>query len=296
MRKVLVAGLCARDELLVEALRQQNWEPILMPNERGECPDFTVEAVICNSVLMRNDPARFVNLRLVQLNSAGYDRVPKVLMEREDVTIYNAAGVYSDSMAEFAVCGILQLYKQAAFFAANQAAGRWEKHRGLRELAGKRVCIVGAGCYGRALAKRLRAFGCKVTGLNRTVRPMEEFDELLPLSALAEQAANCDILALCVALTEQTRGIVSETVLNALPSDAVVVNLARGPVVDEPALLRWLQANPDAGAVLDVFDTEPLPADHPLWHQPNAILTPHNSYVGELNNDRLRALICKHFE
>lgn len=296
MRKVLIAGPCARNTLLVEALRRQNWQPILMPDEWGECPDYDVEAVICNSVLMRHGPERFTNLRLVQLNSAGYDHVPKLLMEREDVTIYNAAGVYSDSMAEFAVCGILQLYKQAAFFAANQAAGRWEKHRSLRELSDKRVCIVGAGCYGRALAIRLRAFGCKVTGLNRTVRPMAEFDELLPLSDLAERAPKCDILALCIALTEQTRGIVSESVLNTLPSDAVVVNLARGPVVDEPALLRWLQANPNAGAVLDVFDTEPLPANHPLWQLPNAILTPHNSYVGEHNDERLRSLICKHFE
>lgn len=243
------------------------------------------EAVVCNGLFLYNPIERFTNLRLIQLTSAGLDRVPLDYIRTHGIELHNAAGVYSVPMAEFAVCGILQLYKQSRFFAANQAQHKWEKHRGLLELSDKRVCILGCGDVGREIAKRLKAFDCQIIGVNRTVRVLPDFDEVLPLDKLPDAAAVCDILVCCIALTPETRGIVSKEVFDCLPADAIFVNVARGALADEAALTKWLQSG--GRAVLDVFEEEPLPESSPLWEMENVLLTPHNSFVGEGNRARL---------
>lgn len=243
------------------------------------------EAVVCNGLFLHNPIERFTNLRLIQLTSAGLDRVPLDYIRNHGIELHNAAGVYSVPMAEFAVCGILQLYKQSRFFAANQAQHKWEKQRNLLELSGKRVCILGCGDVGREIAKRLKAFGCRVTGVNRTVRVLPDFDEVLPLDKLPDAATVCDILICCIALTPETRGIVSKEVFDFLPAGAIFVNIARGALADEAALAKWLQNG--GRAVLDVFEEEPLPETSPLWDMENVILTPHSSFVGDRNRARL---------
>ena len=224
-------------------------------------------------------------MRLIQLTSAGLDRVPLNYIRAHDIELHNAAGVYSVPMAEFAVCGILQLYKQSRLFAGNQTQHKWEKHRGLLELSDKRVCILGCGDVGREIAKRLKTFGCRITGVNRTVRELSDFDEVLPLDKLPDTAAVCDILICCIALTAETCGIVSKEVFDRLPAGAVFVNVTRGALADGAALAAWLQSG--GHAVLDVFEEEPLPETSPLWDMENVILTPHNSFVGDGNRARL---------
>ena len=177
------------------------------------------------------------------------------------------------------------MYKQSRFFAENQTQHKWEKHRGLLELSGKRVCILGCGDVGREIAKRLKAFGCHITGVNRTVRALPDFDEVLPLDKLPDAAAVCDILICCIALTPETRGIVSEEIFGRLHDGVIFVNIARGALADEAALTKWLQSG--GRAVLDVFEEEPLPESSPLWDMENVLLTPHNSFVGEGNRARL---------
>ena len=249
------------------------------------------EAVVCNGLFLYNSIERFTSLRVIQLTSAGLDRVPLDYIRAHGIELHNAAGVYSVPMAEFAVCGILQLYKQSRFFAANQAQHKWEKHRGLLELSGKRVCILGCGDVGCEIAKRLCAFDCRITGVNRTVRELPDFDEVLPLAELLDAAAVCDILICCIALTPETRGIVSKELFDCLPADAVFVNVARGALADEAALTTWLQSG--GHAALDVFEEEPLPESSPLWDMENVILSPHNSFVGEGNRTRLWKVISK---
>ncbi len=243
------------------------------------------EAVVCNGLFLYNPIEKFTSLRLIQLTSAGLDRVPLDYIHAHGIELHNAEGVYSIPMAEFAVGGILQLYKQSRFFAANQVRHKWEKHRGLTELYGKRVCILGCGNVGREIAKRLKAFGCRITGVNRTVRELSDFDEVLPLDKLSDVAAACDILVCCIALTQETRGIVSEEIFGRLPADAVFVNVARGALTNESAMTAWLRSG--GRAVLDVFEEEPLPETNPLWDTENVILTPHNSFVGDGNRARL---------
>ena len=253
-----------------------------------DCPE-RYEAVVCNGLLLYNPIERFTRLRVIQLTSTGLDRVPLDYIRTHNIALHNAAGVYSVPMAEFAVCGILQLYKQSRFFAANQTQHKWEKHRGLLELSDKRVCILGCGDVGREIAKRLKAFGCHITGGNRAVRELPDFDEVLPLDKLAETAAACDILVCCIALTPETRGIVSKEIFDLLPTGAVFVNVARGTLAYEAALTAWLQSG--GHAVLDVFEEEPLPETSPLWDMENAIVTPHNCFASDGNRARLWAVI-----
>lgn len=283
---VLVTGAFQLNSEELAALESAGHKVFVHPDERipVEQPE-RYEAVVCNGLFLYNPIERFTNLRLIQLTSAGLDRVPLDYVRAHGIELHNAAGVYSVPMAEFAIGGILQLYKQSRFFAANQAQHKWEKHRGLLELSGKRACILGCGDVGREIAKRLKAFGCHVTGVNRTVRVLPDFDEVFPLDKLAETAAACDILVCCIALTPKTRGIVSAEIFDCFHDGAVFVNVARGALADEAALTKWLQSG--GRAVLDVFEEEPLPETSPLWDMENVILTSHNSFVGDGNRERM---------
>lgn len=283
---VLVTGAFQLNSEELAALKAAGHQVCVHPDERApvEHPE-RYEAVVCNGLFLHNPIENFTGLRLIQLTSAGLDRVPLDYIRAHGIELHNAAGVYSVPMAEFAVCGILQLYKQSRFFAENQTRHKWEKHRGLPELSGKRVCILGCGDVGREIAKRLRAFGCRITGVNRTVRELPDFERVLPLEKLADAASVCDILVCCIALTPETRSIVSEEIFGRLHDGAIFVNVARGALADEAALTKWLQSG--GRAVLDVFEEEPLPESSPLWDIENVILTPHNSFVGDGNRERL---------
>lgn len=287
---VLITGAFQLNSEELAALEAAGHQICVHPDERApvEHPE-RYEAVVCNGLFLYNPIEGFTHLRLIQLTSAGLDRVPLDYIRAHGIELRNAAGVYSVPMAEFAVCGILQLYKQSRFFAEKQAGHTWEKHRGLLELSGKRACILGCGDVGQEIAKRLRVFGCRVTGVNRTVRALPDFERVLPLEKLADAAAACEILICCVALTAETRGLVSREIFDCLSSGAVFVNVARGALVDEPAMTAWLQNG--GRAVLDVFEEEPLPENSPLWDMEHVILTPHNSFVGDGNRERLWATI-----
>ena len=289
---VLVTGAFQLNSEELAALESAGHKVFTHPDERAlvEQPE-RYEAVVCNGLFLHNSIENFTNLRLIQLTSAGLDRVPLDYIRAHGIELHNAAGVYSVPMAEIAICGILQMYKQSRFFAENQAQHRWEKHRGLLELSGKQVCILGCGDVGREIAKRLKAFDCRITGVNRTVRVLPDFDEILPLDKLPDAAAVCDILICCIALTPETRVIVSKEVFDRLPADAIFVNVARGSLADEVALTAWLQSG--GHAVLDVFEEEPLSENSPLWDMENVILTPHNSFVGGGNRARLWETISK---
>ena len=155
------------------------------------------------------------------------------------------------------------------------------------ELYGKNVVVVGCGSVGSECAKRFSAMGCHVTGVDIAVREDAAFDRMLPLDGLEEALKAADVLILCVPLTDKTDGLLDKARLSLLPGSAVVVNISRGRVVDEAALAAMLHAGRLFGAVLDVFETEPLPPSSPLWDAPNTVLTPHNSFVSDGIGERL---------
>lgn len=249
-----------------------------------------IEGVIGNGLFLHHPIEKFVNLKYIQLTSAGLDRVPIDYVKEHHIKLFNAKDVYSIPMAEFALSSVLQIYKQFAFFHDNQQNHLWQKQRNLLELHGKTICILGCGNVGTECAKRFRAFGCHVIGIDKIVRESKVFDQILPPTALKDVVQEAHVLLVTVALTAETNALINAELLSHIKRDCVVVNLSRGAIIDTNALLDAVQ-NERIFAVLDVFEEEPLPADHPLWNMKNVIITPHNSFVGDGNAARLWAVI-----
>lgn len=262
--------------------------------EKLPCSYEWVEGVICNGLFLTHNIEKFLNLRYIQLTSAGFDRVPMDYVKKKGIKINNARGVYSIPMAEFAILGVLQLYKQAKFFLENQMKPKWEKHRGLLEVYGKRVCIIGCGNVGTECAIRFKAFGCKVIGVDLFPRDDLNYDDMVSLSKLDEQLSVADVIILTLPLTENTKYIMNRERFAILKKTSVIVNISRGAVVDMEALIEVLPTL--GGAVLDVFEEEPLDNENPLWHMRNVIITPHNSFVGDGNKDRMTKVVFERLE
>lgn len=294
---LLITGAwkCTQEQL--NALRDLGHDIVFMQNEQDAipCEYAKIEGVICNGLFLYHDIKRFVSLRFIQLTSAGFDRVPMEYIESRGIKIHNARGVYSIPMAEFAISGVLQLYKQSRFFYENQKSGTWEKHRGLLELYGKTVCIVGCGNVGTECAKRFNAFGCNVVGVDLFPRVDEYYEHIYALTELDRTLAMADIVVLTLPLTEETRYMMNENRFSIMKDGSVLVNIARGAIIDEKALLKALDEKL-TGAVLDVFEEEPLSSNNVFWGKENVIITPHNSFVGDGNNKRLYKLISNNLE
>ena len=292
--KLLITGAwkCTSEQL--NQIEAMGHSIVFMQNEKDElpCSYEEVEGVICNGLFLYHSIEKFTSLRYIQLTSAGFDRVPMDYVQAHGIAIHNARGVYSIPMAEFAISGVLQLYKQSRFFYENQKKSVWEKHRGVLELFGKTVCIVGCGNVGTECAKRFQAFGCKVLGVDLYPREDNAYEKIYSLSSLDEALLQSDVVVLTLPLTEETRYMINEQRFAKIKDGSVLVNIARGAVMDEQALIKALDKKL-LGAVLDVFEEEPLSADNPLWKKGNVILTPHNSFAGDGNADRLYQVILE---
>lgn len=293
---ILITGAWNHALEYLDKIKQQGHSVIFMQHEKNELPcsyDWA-EGIICNGLFLSHPIDKFRNLKYIQLTSAGFDRVPMEYIKEKEIEIHNARGVYSIPMAEFAVCAILQLYKKAAFFYEKQKKHRWEKNRGLLELCGKEVCIVGCGNVGTECAKRFQAFDCRVVGVDLFPREDRYYSDMVRLELLDTILPETDILVLTLPLTEETRHLIDSRRLSLLKNEAILVNIARGAVIDTSALITALDRL--GGAVLDVLEEEPLDQSSPLWDMENVIITPHNSFVGEGNGRRLDTLIMKKLE
>lgn len=285
---LLITGTwkCTSEQL--NQIESMGHSVVFLQNEKDPlpCPYEEVEGVICNGLFLHHCIESFTSLRYIQLTSAGFDRVPMEYVQTHGIEIHNARGVYSIPMAEFAISGVLQLYKQSRFFYENQKKSVWEKHRGVLELYGKTVCIVGCGNVGTECAKRFQAFGCKVLGVDLYPREDNAYERMYALANLDEALSQADVVILTLPLTEETRHMMNDDRFTKMKDGSVLVNIARGAVVDEHALLKALDEKL-LGAVLDVFEAEPLSADNSLWRKENVIVTPHNSFVGDGDAERL---------
>lgn len=290
--KLLVTGAfnCTKEQL--NELVNLGHDVVFMQNERDDlpCAYEQVEGVICNGLFLSHPIEKFTALKYIQLTSAGFDRVPMDYVQKKGIKIFNARGVYSIPMAEFAVSGVLQLYKQVAFFRDNQKNCLWEKNRGVLELFGKTVCVIGCGSVGTECAKRFKSFGCNVLGVDMFPRIDENYQEIYSLDNIDECLSVADVVVLTLPLTNETKNMIDAKRFSVMKNNSVLVNIARGQIVEEKALIESLKTKL-LGAVLDVFEQEPLAKDNVLWQMENVIITPHNSFVGDGNNDRLNQLI-----
>jgi phosphoglycerate dehydrogenase-like enzyme len=242
-----------------------------------------------------SDLARVPTLRWLQVRSAGVDHLAADPPWRKGLLVTNAKGVYSIPIAEYVTGMVLRVHQPTAW-SVDQAAHRWppEERPLIAGIRGRTAVIAGYGSIGREVARQLSALGMRILAVKPrpevradtsfrvpgTGDPDGSIPELIVGDdGLLEVAHEADVLVLTMPLTDISRGIIGREVIAALPAGAWLVNVSRGALVDEPALLEAVRAGRLAGAVLDVFGQEPLPADSPWWDAPNVIVTPHASGV-----------------
>ena len=284
--RLLLTGAWGEARQHVPELEAMGHEIAFLPQEKDPLPVDPAwpEGVICNGLFLYHPIAAFTALRFIQLTAAGFDRVDPDAARAMGIRVCNARGVYSIPMAESVLAGILSLYRGLPGFQKNQQTHTWEKNRNLRELNGQTVLILGCGSVGTECAKRFKAFGCKVIGIDLFIRNDDNYDQIYPLTDLDDLLPQGDIVLLTLPLTEATRGLINQNRLNLI--HGILVNIARGAIIDQKALETW-----DGEAVLDVFEEEPLLTESPLWRKDNYIISPHNSFVSDKNNERLAKLI-----
>lgn len=217
----------------------------------------------------------YPSVRWFHVGGSGYEHLGR--WEPGRVIVTNSAGVLAPFHAERAMAGLLALSTGVLRARRAQREKRWEPER-FPTLQGKTLLIVGAGGTGSELALRARGFGLRIVGVRRDVsQPSPPTDELHPPESLPELWPRADILSLNIPLTPETRHLVDQSVLSLLPSHCILLNGARGAVVDEQALVAALIQEQIAGAWLDVFEQEPLPPESPLWSMDNVLITPHSA-------------------
>ncbi|MDR7544242.1 MAG: D-2-hydroxyacid dehydrogenase [Armatimonadota bacterium] len=238
-------------------------------------------------------------VRWIQATSTGIGQLLlRTGLVRSPIVFTTARGIHARPLADFVLLTILWFAKDGFRMMRDQAARRWERYTG-RDVRGATVGIVGLGTIGREVARSCRAMGMRVVATRRTVPPgacERDVDVLVPISDLPWLLASADYVVLAVPHTPQTERLIGRRELETMRRDAVLINVARGAVVDEDALIDALRDGRLRGAALDVFATEPLPADSPLWGLPNVLVSPHSASTVESENARLTDLFCDNLE
>ena len=240
---------------------------------------------------------RAAGLRWVQNMGAGVECFMVPELPRR-VTVTRVAGIFGPWMAEYVLGWCLWLTQRTETFRAQQRGRRWQQVDPLR-LHGAALCVVGLGDIGRTIARAARGFGMRVVGVSQSGTRAAEAERVYKTRDIRKAVAAADFIALTVPLTEATRGLIGAAELAAMKPSAWLINIARGPIVDEAALLDALKGGRLGGAVLDVFDEEPLPQGHPLWEFDNVVITPHISgpstpdEIAPIFNDNLRRYLAR---
>jgi phosphoglycerate dehydrogenase-like enzyme len=240
---------------------------------------------------------RAKKLRWVQNMGAGVERLMVPELPRR-VVVTRVAGIFGPWMAEYTLGWCLWFTQRTELFRAQQRERTWRQVDPLR-LHGTTLCVVGLGDIGRAIARAARAFRMRVVGVSQRGRRVAEAALVYKSRDIRKAIATADFIVLTVPLTEATRGFIDAAELAVMKPSAWLINIARGPVVDEAALLDALRGNRLGGAVLDVFDEEPLPPGHPLWEFDNVVITPHISgpstpgEIAPVFNDNLRRYLSR---
>ncbi|MBU7594877.1 D-2-hydroxyacid dehydrogenase [Metabacillus halosaccharovorans] len=219
------------------------------------------------------------NLKWMMVASAGIDQLPFSVLEERDILVTNSKGVHAIPMAEYCISMMLQVSRQAEVLAENQRLHKWDRRVRMEELYEKTVLIIGTGAIGNATAKLTQAFGMNVWGVNSDGRTVEQYDKTYKMSEVKEPLSQADFVISVLPSTDRTKGLLNKEFFQSMKDHAVFINIGRGDVVVEKDLIDVLKTNSSMHAVLDVFETEPLPAEHELWDMDNVTITPHLSGI-----------------
>ncbi len=236
----------------------------------------TAEVLVAWNLPTENLAQVAPRLKWIHITGAGVEHLAPMNWLPEGVTLVNNKGAHAIKGGEFGAMAILMLNNAMPAIIANQARSVYDSIYST-PVAGKTVVVVGVGNIGKAVAKNAKALGLHVIGVSRHGNPVDQVDEIFAVAQLDETLPRADFIFVVTPLTGETRNLINRARLNLLKPGAGLVNIGRAAVVDYSALAEKLEAGALCGAILDVFDKEPLPVDSPLWKVPNLILTPHIS-------------------
>ena len=231
------------------------------------------------------------DLKWVQLCSTGFsDNITPAILAGT-VTLTNAPGLHTIPIAESVLAGMLDHAKNLKQRRIDQAAEQWTQLKN-DELTGRSVLILGLGQIGKRVARLCKAFDMQVMGCKRHIEPVQNVDNVFPLSALPDYLPQADYVVIALPLTEATQGILGAAAIGLMKESCYVINVGRGAVTDETALATALAQGKLAGAYLDALSLEPLPKGHPFWQLENVLLVPHDSHSSPFIGDRMVDLFC----
>jgi phosphoglycerate dehydrogenase-like enzyme len=272
----------------MDAIRALGYELIYVnENEVSNSEEVSdIDALVCYNPFEKLDISQLKQLKWIQLSSIGIDQVPKQKVKDNSIIVTNNRSGYSIPMGEWIVMKILELLKNSKELYHKQSERKWQMDTSILELYNKTVCFVGTGSIASEAAKRLQGFDVNIIGINTTGRKLDYFNNCYPMAELNHVLAQSDVVVLSIPSTKDTHHLINEDTLSLFKKGACLINISRGNVIKESALIEALNTGSLRGAALDVFETEPLPEDSPLWGLDNIIITPHNSWISEMRNER----------
>ncbi|WP_047981094.1 D-2-hydroxyacid dehydrogenase [Ornithinibacillus contaminans] len=228
------------------------------------------------------------NLQWISVLSAGVERLPFELIKERGIRVTNSRGIHKVQMAEYTISMLLQVYRQEKYLMKNEQQNSWDKSLRMKEITGQTMVVLGTGAIGQEIARLAKAFRMKTIGVSRSGRAVEFFDETHTIANLKEVLPEADFLVSVLPSTSETKYLLTEEHFTFMKNSAVFLNIGRGDLVASETLLKAIKEGQLAHVVLDVFEEEPLPADHPFWQEEQVTITPHIS--GQSPNYMVRAL------
>jgi len=236
------------------------------------------------------------NLELFACASAGVGHLDLEAFRERGVTVTNASGVHGPNIAEHVLGWVLMITRRLDEGIRRQERREWRHFQAMGEFDGSRVCVVGLGAIGQTVVERLSGFDLETVGVRYTPEKGGPTDEVYGFDETERAVSGADYLIIACPLTETTEGLIGAAELKRLPTDAVLVNVGRGPVVDTDALVESIRSNQLHAAALDVTDPEPLPENHPLWTFENVFITPHNAGHTPYYWERVAEILVRNME
>lgn len=256
----------------------------------------SVDILICYNPFPHMDLKDFKKLKNIFLSSIGFDQLPLKDVEAMDIVVCNNKGGYSIPMGEWIVMKLLELTKHTKDMYSRQEKQIWHMDTNVEEVYEKRVLFFGTGTIATEAAKRLQGFDMTVVGLNTSGNQMKYFDLCYNIDMSIEEVKKADAIVIALPLTSSTRGYFDQNHISVMKPSAVLINIARGEIVDEVALIEALKSKKIKGGALDVFHEEPLPKHHPMWQLENVSISCHNSWISEKRNSRRFDTIYKNLK
>lgn len=278
--KLLLTGMHKYTKENLKEIEELGFDVYFHENEREKI-DFDVseiEVVVCTDLFKVNEINKFKNLKYIQLLTVGFDTMPLDYLKEHNITLTNAKDTYAVPMSEWTILKLLEILKKAREYYQNQENKLWKRDVNSLELNGRNVLLLGYGNVSKEIIKRLKAFDVNIFVNNRS---KVDDKDITQIGLSKEELKDIEIVIVTLPLAINTHHLVNEEFLNKLKDGVILINLARGSIINEADLIKALQNNKFSGLGLDVFEVEPLPKESPLWEDKRVYLTPHYSFFSE---------------